>query len=64
MEQKEIYAYRNEYNSRKYDRISFFVPKGMKDKIKKVAQLKGVSVNKYITDLLPIGLIERETEND
>jgi len=64
MEQKEIYAYRNEYNSRKYDRISFFVPKGTKDKIKRVAQSKGVSVNKYITDLLPIGLIERETEND
>lgn len=39
---------KNKYNAKTYDRISFFVLKGDKDKIKSAADNAGESVNGYI----------------
>ncbi len=39
---------KNKYNAKTYDRISFFVLKGDKDKIKSAAENVGESVNGYI----------------
>lgn len=54
-------AYHNWYNAKNYDRISFFVPKGTKERIKARAKASGQSMNGYLTGLLPQELItERE----
>ncbi|MCD7796105.1 MAG: hypothetical protein LUG95_00275 [Clostridiales bacterium] len=43
-------AYNNQYNAKNYERISFFVEKGKKEKTKAHADNKGVSMNGYIND--------------
>lgn len=54
-------AYHNWYNSQNYDRISFFVPKGTRERIKSRAKATGKSMNGYLIGLLPQDLItERE----
>ena len=47
--------YNNEYNAKKYDRITIVVPKGNKEIIQKVAKKNGESVNSFV-----IRLIEQE----
>jgi hypothetical protein len=53
--------YHNWYTKQNYDRISFFVPKGTRERIKAAARCAGVSMNSYIANLLPKSLI---TERD
>jgi hypothetical protein len=43
---------KNKYAAKAYDRISLLVLKGKKDKIKAHAELKGMSLNAYINDLI------------
>lgn len=45
-------AYNNSFIASAYDRINLTVPKGQKDIIKAHAESKGMSVNKYINDLI------------
>ena len=45
--------YHNWYNKHNYDRISFFVPKGTRERLKEAAKALGLSVNAYITGFLP-----------
>ena len=45
-------AYKNKYNTEKYDRINFTVNKGDKEKIKERADSLGISINAYIRDLI------------
>lgn len=40
--------YKNEFNTKKYDRIGLIVPKGKKAIIKAQADKEGVSVNSFI----------------
>ena len=40
--------YKNEFNTKKYDRIGLIVPKGKKAIIKARADKEGVSVNSFI----------------
>ncbi len=47
------YKYINAYNARVYDRISLFLPKGARAKIKETAALNGVSINEFIKSYLP-----------
>ena len=42
--------YNNQFNAKKYDRISFLVPKGEKEAIKSAAERAGKSVNSYILE--------------
>lgn len=45
-------ASKNKYNAKAYDQIPLRVPKGKRDEIKAHAESKGVSLNKYIVDLI------------
>lgn len=45
-------AYKNHYNSSHYDRIQLIVPKGEKDRLKRLAASQGVSLNEYICRLI------------
>ena len=40
--------YKNNHIKEHYDRINLCIPKGHKDKIKAIADVKGISVNEYI----------------
>ncbi len=44
--------YNNEFNKQAYDRINLTVPKGKKEIIQRMAQLKGESVNAFINRLI------------
>ena len=44
--------YTNEFNKKKYDRITLIVPKGQKEVLKEYAKIKGVSLNEFITSLI------------
>lgn len=39
---------KNRYNAKAYDRISLFMPKGEKDKLKQEAEARGMSLNGLI----------------
>lgn len=41
---------KNKWNAKTYDRISLFVPKGEKEKIKAAAEERGQSVNGLISE--------------
>lgn len=41
---------KNRWNEKTYDRISLFVPKGEKEKIKVAAEERGQSVNGFINE--------------
>lgn len=57
--------YHNWYNTQNYDRITFFVPKGTRENIKKHAKEQGLSTNRYLMSLVPKSLIkERGKTND
>lgn len=43
---------KNKYNAENYDRISLFVPLGMKKEYKKRAEAVGKSLNQYIIDCI------------
>ena len=50
--EEKQYRRQNAYNAVKYDKIGLMLPKGSKEKIKAVAEKKGVSVNAFITELI------------
>lgn len=52
MEKKEINQYSIAYNKKSYDRIPVYLPKGMKEELKKITDNKGLSVNALINKLL------------
>lgn len=54
-------AYKNEYNTTAYDRVSLMLPKGMRDELKAMCKAKGESVNSFINRAI-IALIEKEEE--
>ena len=41
-------SYQNKYNKKKYDRVTIMMQNGEHAKLKEIAKLEGVSVNKYI----------------
>ena len=45
-------AVKRRYNDKAYDRIEVSVPKGEKEEIKAAADIKGVSVNRFICDAI------------
>lgn len=45
-------ASKNKYNEKAYDRIALVVPKGMKEVYRQKAEVKGLSLNAYINQLL------------
>ena len=49
------YDYINQYQKTNYDRIILLLPKGAKDKVKRAAAEKGVSMNACCLDALRIG---------
>ena len=49
--------YTNWYNGQNYDRLNIFLPKGSKERIRKEAQKRGVSLNEYIRNLIPRRLL-------
>lgn len=42
------FKYQNEFNKKKYDRVTILLPKGEKEKLKKEAASAGVSLNEYL----------------
>lgn len=48
IDKKELYAKQNARNSKHYDRLSIFVPKGKRDILKNRSKSMGMSLNKYI----------------
>ncbi len=49
---ENINDYKANYNKLQYDRISVYIPKGMKEELKTVTDSKGLSVNALINKLL------------
>ena len=49
---ENINDYKAEYNRIQYDRISVYIPKGMKEELKRITDNKGLSVNALINKLL------------
>lgn len=45
-------TYKNKYNTDHYDRINLIVPKGEKERLKKLAADQGTSLNEYICRLI------------
>lgn len=53
MEKKKTQTqWSNEYTAKAYDRISVVVAKGERNNIKEYATKKGMTVNRYITNLI------------
>lgn len=50
--QKKRYKKQNEYTNKLYDRISFTVPKGRKKAIEDMAKSMGLTVNKFISEII------------
>ena len=49
---------KNKYNAKAYDRLQLTVPKGQKEIIENHAKEKGLSLNKYICNLIENDLKE------
>lgn len=47
-EKFDQFKYQNAYNKEKYDRVTAFVPKGVRSKMKQRASDLGMSLSKYI----------------
>lgn len=45
-------ASKNKYNLKAYDRINLTMQKGLKEKVKKYAEAKNMSLNGYINKLI------------
>lgn len=57
-------SYQNLYNKEKYDRITVFGPKGIRNVIKYYADLQGLSMNQFVgrAVLLYVSAIEGDEE--
>jgi len=49
--------YINWYTKENYDRLSVFLPKGSRDRIKEEAKAKGLSLNEFVRSFIPDELI-------
>lgn len=47
---EQRYNKQNEYNRKKYDRVSVMFPAGYRDKIREIATAEGKSLNAYILE--------------
>ncbi|RHQ65196.1 Arc family DNA-binding protein [Clostridium sp. AF24-2LB] len=47
---EQRYNKQNEYNRKKYDRVSVMFPAGYRDKIREIASSEGKSLNAYILE--------------
>lgn len=56
MNAKKIYKRNNNWTAKNKDKILLVLPKGEKDKIKKYAEYKGLSVNALIAKLIDEGI--------
>lgn len=54
---------KNKYNAKAYDRIALQVYKGQRDKIKKHAESKGLSLNGYINKLIKEDMGDKLSES-
>ena len=50
--QKERYRKQNEHTNKLYDRISFTIPKGRKEDIERVAKENGITLNKFVSEIV------------
>ena len=59
-------AAKNRYNSKAYDRVTMFIPKGRKEDLKAIAERAGESVNSYVIKavLLRMGVTDWEDLDD
>lgn len=53
----------NKYISKAYDRVNLTLPKGKKEKVRKHAESKGMSLNAYINALIAADMGEPQTED-
>ena len=44
------YSRQNEYNKRKYERVSLMLPAGEREKVRAAAELQNMSMNAYIIE--------------
>ena len=47
---EQRYNKQNEYNRKKYDRVSVMLPAGYRDKVREIATKEGKSLNAYILE--------------
>lgn len=50
----DAYRYINDYKKQHYDRFTLLLPKGEKDRLKKIAECKGKSLSAFILDVLKL----------
>lgn len=58
------FAYQNQYNREKYDRVNLTMPKGQKEIVRKQAKKRGQSVNEYINALIMADIAAGQEETD
>lgn len=60
---ENINDYKAEYNRMQYDRISVYIPKGMKEELKNITEKQNLSVNALINKLLQDYIMQNSIEN-
>lgn len=50
--EEKQYKRQNDYNDANYDRVTIFIPKGDKEKLKAAAQERGQSVNALLKEII------------
>ena len=58
------FAYQNQYNREKYDRVNLTMPKGQKEVVRQKAKKRGQSVNEYINALIMADIAAGQKETD
>lgn len=58
--QKERYKKQNEHTNKLYDRISFTVPKGKKKEIESAAEELGITVNKFVSEIILKSVVDND----
>lgn len=58
------FAYQNQYNREKYDRVNLTMPKGQKEVVRQQAKNRGQSVNEYINALIIADIAAGQKETD
>ena len=56
-------AAKNRYNRKAYDRVNITFPKGKKEIVANFAKSRGMSLNKYINDLIDKDMNKNSNEN-
>lgn len=62
--QKERYKKQNLHTNSIYDRINFTVPKGKKKDIEELAKQNGKTLNKFISEVVLLTLVNNDVNND